>query len=185
MAEAAIGLSAGIVDLADTIFGLIKRVREATQRVEGHSKSLDNVSSQLATLETSVDLVRDESSLHTPLVESQLQAAELVADDLRDHVDRLAAVGKLAIGDEEEAQLEAILKRLDQATDSLQLQISVVQVGLLGNLQEGFCVAFPLLERTNNKVQQLLGFNLALMKLVESRMVLAGTRLPIARDASS
>ncbi|KAI1325821.1 hypothetical protein F5Y16DRAFT_254213 [Xylariaceae sp. FL0255] len=69
----------------------------------------------------------------------------------------------LKIGDKDERDLQEILGRLDRARDLLSMRIQTAQVGLEGNLQDGFRVAFDVLTETNNRVQQVLGINLALM----------------------
>ncbi|KAI1322069.1 hypothetical protein F5Y16DRAFT_404851 [Xylariaceae sp. FL0255] len=76
----------------------------------------------------------------------------------------------LRIGDKDERDLQGILGRLDRARDLLCVRIQTAQVGLEGNLQDGFRVAFDVLTETNNRVQQVLGINLALMDRLD-RMI--------------
>lgn len=89
----------------------------------------------------------------------------------------------LKSGDKDDNELQGILNQLDRARNELSLRISVAQVGLLGNLQDGFQVAFGVLEQTNTRVHQVLGINLALMDLVKDQALQQTGMLviPIAR----
>jgi len=69
----------------------------------------------------------------------------------------------LKSGDKDDRELEGILKRLDRSRDELVRRISVAQVGLVGNLKDGFRVAFDVLMETNKKVKEVLGTNLVLV----------------------
>jgi hypothetical protein len=77
----------------------------------------------------------------------------------------------LKTGDKEDRELQGILDRLDRARDGLVVRILVAQVGVVGNLQDGFRVAFGVLTETNEKVRQVLGTNLALMDRLGPRAV--------------
>jgi hypothetical protein len=50
------------------------------------------------------------------------------------------------------------------------LRISLAQVGLMGNLQDGFRVAFDVLQETNANVKQVLGRNLDLAIRVKDKL---------------
>lgn len=165
--------------MAGTAFSLVQDIREASSRVKGSSKSLDEVSQKLAGLERSLDLVRNETPLQTAAVEQQLGTVAGVAKDLHGFFDGLVAeqhnrpflrfVHALKYGDKNDKKLQHFLDRLDRARDELVLRIAVTQVGLVGDLQNGFCVAFGVLREMNEKVKQVLGTNLALMDYLGTR----------------
>lgn len=75
----------------------------------------------------------------------------------------------LKSGEADDKSLTDILSRLDNARSELHTRISVIHVGLSGNLQEGYRVAFNILEDTNNKVKQVLGLNLTLAERLRNR----------------
>lgn len=137
------------------------------------------MSKHLDAVDKSLRLVREEERLQTARVELQVKVIANVATELRSFLDNLAARqrGKavsqffhaLKSGDNDDKKLQGILDRLDWARNELGLRISVAQVGLLGNLQDGFRVAFRVLEQTNTKVNEVLGINLALMGIVKNR----------------
>jgi hypothetical protein len=145
----------------------------------GIPATLDNVSKQLNGIEESLTLVRDERNLQNLAIEQQLEAIAKVAEDLRQFYDRLSLVQQrsstskfvhsLRVGDREEKELEGILKRLDTAKSDLTMRILVAHVGVVGNFQNGFRVAYNVLAETNSNVQRVLGVNMALLELVESR----------------
>ena len=96
----------------------------------------------------------------------------MLAEELRSFLDALAAeqqkrsisqlIHALKSGDREDKQLADILDRLDRARGVLVLQISVAQVGVVGNLKDGFRVAFGMLMEIDKKVNETLGINLVL-----------------------
>jgi chromosome segregation ATPase len=177
--QEAIGVTASVVSLIGSTITLIQQVRNARDRVKGASKTLDSLSKQLESLNRSLSLVRDEKALQTAAVEQQVRAIAEVAEELRSSLDALAAeqqkrsipqlIHSLKAGDKEDKQLADILGRLDRARDLLALQVSVAQVGVVGNLKEGFSVAFGMLMDTNKKVNAVLGTNLVLAERLQNR----------------
>uniref|UniRef100_A0A8H7TTP1 Uncharacterized protein n=1 Tax=Bionectria ochroleuca TaxID=29856 RepID=A0A8H7TTP1_BIOOC len=178
MAEA-IGAAASIIGIIGAAFTVIQEIRNARGRVQGTSETLDNVSKHLDAVDESLSLVREEKGLQTARVELQVKAITDVATELRLFLDNLAtrqrekAVSQffhaLKSGDKDDKNLQGILDQLDRARNELGLRISVAQVGLLGNLQDGFRVAFGILELTNTRVNKVLGINLALMDIVKNQ----------------
>ncbi|KAK3897922.1 hypothetical protein C8A05DRAFT_47622 [Staphylotrichum tortipilum] len=189
----AIGAAAGVVGLIGSTITLIQQVRNARDRVKGASKTLDNLSKQLNSLNRSLSLVRDEEALQTAAVEQQVRGIAEVAEELRSFFDTLAAeqqkrsipqlIHSLKSGDKEDKQLADILDRLDRARDLLILQVSVAQVGVMGNLEKGFSVAFGILMDTNKKVNEVLGTNLVLAERLQNRE-LQQTEGSVPLDAS-
>ncbi|KNB04914.1 hypothetical protein FOXG_16269 [Fusarium oxysporum f. sp. lycopersici 4287] len=137
------------------------------------------MSKHLDAIDESLGLVREEEKLQTARVELQVKAITNIATELRSFLDNLAARQRekavsqffhaLKSGDKDDKKLQGILDQLDRARNELGLRISVAQVGLLGNLQDGFRVAFGVLEQTNTRVNKVLGINLALLDIVKNR----------------
>ncbi len=108
-----------------------------------------------------------------------MQGITEVAKELESFLGALAAeqqkrstsrlVNAIKSGDKGDKQLADILDRLDRARDLLGLQISVAQVGVTGNLNDGFRVAFGVLMETNKKVNEILGTNLVLVERLKGR----------------
>jgi hypothetical protein len=178
MAEA-IGAAASIIGIIGAAFTVIQEIRNARGRVQGTSETLNNVSKHLDAIEESLRLVHEEERLQTARVELQVKAITKVATQLQSFLDSLTARQRekavsqffhaLKSGDKDDKKLQDILDQLDRARNELGLRISVAQVGLLGNLQDGFRVAFGVLEQTNTKVNKVLGINLALMDIVKNQ----------------
>ncbi|KAJ9137580.1 hypothetical protein NKR23_g9032 [Pleurostoma richardsiae] len=179
MAEV-IGTAASIIALVGTVSTLIQEVRSVRDRVRGASKTFDDISGQLDGLERSLNLVREEERLQTAGVEQQVEAINKVALELRAFLVRLASVTQqrgsfsqvvymFKSGDKNDKQLEDITRRLDREKTQLILRISVVQVGLFGNLKDGFRVAFNVLQETNTRVKEMLGINLRLAERLTAR----------------
>lgn len=189
---ATIGTTASIVNLAGaTIIG-IQEIRKAQRKFRGTSKALGDISKQLSALEASLELVMEESGLQTAGVEMQMKVVGDVAAELKLFFDRLTALQQrrtvtqffhmLASGDADDHELQGILDRLDRANQDLGLRISVAQVGLLGDLQDGFRVAHGVLMQTNGRVRDVLGMNLALMDRLRERPVASDGTIPLSAD---
>lgn len=103
----------------------------------------------------------------------------MLVEELRSFLDALAAeqqkqsisqpIHALKSGDREDKQLADILDRLDRARGVLVLQISVAQVGVVGNLKDGFRVAFGVLMEMNKRVNETLGMNLLLAERLDGK----------------
>ncbi|RKK79232.1 hypothetical protein BFJ68_g17606 [Fusarium oxysporum] len=174
-----IGTTASIVGLVGAAFTLVQQIQNAREKVKGESKTLNSVSKQLEGLVGSLSLVKNEDSLQTPGVAQQVTAIVGVGEELKSFFDRLAAKQKkkslpqlihvLKSGDKDDKELQGILDRLDRERDELTLRILVTQVGLVGNLKDGFYVAFDVLLETNEKVKEVLGKSLVLAEQLKDR----------------
>ena len=174
-----IGTASSVVALVGTAFTLFQEIRKAREKIRGAPRALHDISEQLESLEKSLGFVRAEEGLQTAGVEQQVRAITKVADELKSSLDRLAAeqqrkavaqfIHAVKSGDKDDRELQAILGRLDSARDELVLRISVAQVGLMGNLDGGFRVAFNVLTETNRRVNEVLGINLALVDWLKTR----------------
>jgi hypothetical protein len=135
-------------------------------------------------LDSTLSLVKEQERLHTASVGRQLQAIIEVAKELKDCFDKIKVEQErhaikrffhaLKAGDKDDVELAAIFDRLDRARLELVLRISLAQVGLIGNLQDGFRVAFGLLQETNANVKQITGHDLALAVRVKDKQPQTG-----------
>lgn len=80
----------------------------------------------------------------------------------------------VAAGNEDEKRIASIFSRVDSARSELTLRIVVAQVGLIGNLNDGFRVASITLAEVNDKVNSCLGTNLVLADMARGRAPDAG-----------
>ncbi|KAK4182226.1 hypothetical protein QBC35DRAFT_510361 [Podospora australis] len=175
----AIAGAASVVGLIGGAITVIQQVRNARNKVKGAPITLDNLSKHLDSLDQSLSLVREEQALQTASVGLQVRGITDVAKELQSFLDALASeqqkrsiqqlMHTMKSGDLEDKQLVNILDRLDRARDLLVLQISVAQVGLMGNLKDGFRVAFAVLMDTNKKVNEVLGIKLVLAERLKNR----------------
>lgn len=174
-----LGTTASIAGLIGITITLIQQIQNARDNMKGASKTLKNVSKRLEALVQSLCLVKEEERLQTPSVKQQVSVIIEVAQELKDFFERLRAertkkvalrfIHALTSGDKDDKQLGEILNRLDGARDELILRISVTLVGLVGNLKDGFRVAYDVLIETNNKVTKILGRNLVLADRLKGR----------------
>lgn len=71
-------------------------------------------------------------------------------------------------GDKDDKKLAGIMTRLSDARGELSLRISVVHVGITGNIDDGFRVATDVVMEINDRVSQVLGRQLVLAERPES-----------------
>lgn len=165
--------------LVTNVLQAIQLIETARDRVRGKSKTIKNVAIQLDSIYQSLSLVRDEKALQTASVEQHCVVIIGIADELKAYFDRLRAgqqrttvrqfFSALKSGDKDETELAGILERLDRARNELVLRISVAQVGLMGDMNQGFRVAYDLLMDTNRKCKKILGTELQLATKLEGR----------------
>jgi hypothetical protein len=159
---------------------LIQQVQKARDSINGTSRTLENITKQLNTLVTTLSLLKEQERLQTASVGQQLQAIVEVAEELKDFFDKIKSEQQrkairqffhaLKSGDKDDIELAEIFDRLDRARLELVLRISLAQVGLIGDLQDGFRVAFGVLQETNKNVKQVLGRDLDLAIRVKDKL---------------
>lgn len=185
----AIGTAASVVGLIGALLKTIQEIQKARERVKNAPKKLDEISSSLQVTSQTASLVRQEPRLQTPAVVHQLEILNAIAEELNQFSMKLEKKSRkgsirrftsaLKTQDADETELANISNRLANATAELGTRISVIHVGLTGNLEDGFRVMLKLLEDTNSKVFQVLGKNLTLVDRLRSRgFTIVGTRTP-------
>ena len=172
---------------------MIQQTQNARDNIKRAPKILKNISKQLEALVRSLNLVKEEERLQTPSVKQQVSVIIEVAQELNDVFERLRAgltknvalrfVHALISADKDDKQLGEILDRLDRARDELTLRISVTLVGLVGNLKDGFRVAYDVLIETNKKVTKILGKDLVLADRLKGRSLQETGILMLGRKA--
>ena len=175
-----LGTVSSVVALLGTAITLIQQVQKARDSINGISKTLENITKQLNTLVSTLGFLKEQERLQTASVGQQIQAVIEVAEELRDFFDKIKAEQQrkavrqffhaLKSGDNDDVELVGIFDRLDRARLELVLRISLAQVGLIGNLQDGFSVAFGILKETNANVKQVLGCDLDLAIRVKDEL---------------
>lgn len=126
-------------------------------------------------------MVKAEPQIQTVEVEDRIKQIVIVEEELQAFCHRLQTqqargsvhkyIHALKTGDEDDKELSQILTRLGCARSELHLRISIVNVGLVGNLQDGFQVAWRTLEGTNELLRQGLGVTLVLAERLSGREV--------------
>jgi hypothetical protein len=175
--------------LLGTAITLVQQVRNARDSINGTSQTLEDITKQLNTLESTLSLVKEEEKLQIASVGQQLQAIVKVAEELSGFFNKIKAeqerqairrfLHALKSGDKDDIELSAIFKRLDSARLELVLRISLAQVSLIGNLQDGFSVAIGVLQQTNVNVKQIIGRDLTLAARVKDKQPQAGRYLKL------
>jgi hypothetical protein len=159
----------------------MQQVQKARDSINGTSTTLENIAKQLNTIVSTLNLLEEQERLQTASVGQQLHALIEAAEELKGFFDKIKAEQQkkaikqffhaLKSGDKDDIELAGIFDRLDRARLELVLRISMAQVGLIGNLQDGFRVAFGVLQETNKNVKKVLGRDLDLAIRVKDRQL--------------
>jgi len=175
----AIGAAVVVTGLLDAALTVIQKVRAAKAYVKGTTKTLEQMSQQLDGLVRSLTLVKAESSLQTASIARQLSAIIDIGNELhgyfaglRERQQRTSSA--LKAGDDDDKELGRIVERLDGARSEPMLCIDVAQVGLIGNLADGFRVASQTLVEVDDKVKGLSGKDLNIAAVLKDRAVETG-----------
>lgn len=181
---AELGTASAVVSLLETAISLVRTIQYARRQVKELPKTLSDTSTQLERLVQSLNLVKSEPALQTASVMLQVEAIIDVAEELRELLEKLQKrqekssgrqmMHAITSGDEDEKQITSIVSRVDSARAELTLRIVVAQVGLIGNLNDGFRVASLTLAEVNEKVNSCLGTNLVLANITRGRAPDAG-----------
>lgn len=174
-----IGTTSAVVGLLGTAIAVVQRVQQARNTIRERSQTLENIAKQLSTLDSTLSLVKQEETLQTKSVEEQLNVIVEVGKELEIFFERLKEEQRkkrirqffraLESGDRDMAKQEEIYARLHRANNDLALRISVAQVGLIGNLRDGFRVAFDVLQDVNKHVRRVTGHNLELAVRIKDK----------------
>ena len=177
-----LGTVSSVAGLLGTAIALIQQVQKARDTIKGTSETLENITNQLNTLDTTLNLIKEQERLQTANVGQQIRATIEVTEDLRDLFNKIKSEQQrkaitqffhaLKSGDKDDKELVKIFDRLDRVRLDLVLRISLAQVGLIGNLQDCFRVAFGVLQETNQDVKQALGRDLDLAVRVKNMLPL-------------
>jgi hypothetical protein len=169
-----------VIALLGTAITLMQQVQKARGSISGTSTTLENIAKQLNTIVSTLNLLKKQERLQTASVGQQLHAIIEAAEELRDFFDKIKAEQQkkairqffhaLRSGDKDDIELAGIFDRLDRARLELVLRICMAQVGLIGSLQDGFHVAFGVLEETNKNVKKVLGRDLDLAIRVKGKL---------------
>jgi hypothetical protein len=160
---------------------VVQQAHKARESVKGVSKTLENVSTQLDALSGSLQFLKKEPRLQTASIEKQVDVIINIATEMKLFFDMLEAKQKksgirqfahaLKSGDKDDEDLSGIVTRLSSAREELILRVSVVNVGLTGNVNDGFQVAQHVVMEINENVKRMLGTQLVLAERLKDRQL--------------
>jgi hypothetical protein len=169
------------VGLASTAFSITQAVRKASDTVEGASKTLDMVSGDLDSLHGTLKLVEDEPRLQTRGVEEALNDLIAKEKELQIFFDQVVQnqskhkstkfLHVLKDNDKDDKELQSLMSDISGARETLSLRIQEIHVGLTGNQNDGFQVAYDVLMRVDANVKKVLGSGLRIARALEGRPI--------------
>jgi flagellar hook-basal body complex protein FliE len=159
----AVSAASGLLEAAISV---IKRVRKAYERQRELASVLDSYNDELVTIKGVLQIVRDEESLRTAAVASQLDGIESLARKLNMCLQALDPGAKgfvrqfthqLAHGSKEEKALADIMDALGHAKSDLSLHVQVANVGLIRTVGDKLVANAEVIGRVDLVLQQVFG----------------------------
>jgi len=157
----------------------MQQVNKAQASVEGSSETLAGLSSQLDAVTGSLRYLEEEERLRTVRIEEQVSVIIGIAEKMKEFFGRLQAKQKkskrrqlahaLISGDKDDNKLIALAAELSSARAELLLRVSIVNVGLIGNVHDGFQVAQRVVIDINGNVERILGTQLLLARILQDK----------------
>ncbi|KAF7538843.1 hypothetical protein G7054_g2574 [Neopestalotiopsis clavispora] len=175
---ASVGTASAIIGLVNTAVSLAKEINRARKSVKGIPKTLDDISNQLETTEKTLQLVRETAELQTRNIEEYVQRIVQVLGALKAIFDQIEDVQRksgmrqfihaIKSGEDVEKDLVQTMTLLSSTREELIVRISLVHVGLSGNLNDGFRIASNVIVETNENVKRVLGTQLAIAQWLQA-----------------
>jgi len=183
-----VGTAAAIVGLIRTAISVIQHIQKAHESVKGVSKTLENVTTELDAISKSLQFLKQEYRLQTESVGQQVTVIVDITMEMKLFFDRLEAEQKknalrrfghaLRSGDKDDKELVGLVTRLLNAREELILRVSVVNVSLTGNVNDGFQVAQQVVMEINENVKRVLGTQLVLAQFLQDRQLTVTCEFP-------
>lgn len=171
--------AASVTQLLGQTISLIKEIQQARETVRDYPKIIEDYSKQLDDLHRTLTLVEQEKELRTSSIIEQVATLHSLVQELEVFLGQLKGwrnktsarqyIHALASGKKDETNLARILDRLDRAKNELVTRILLTQVGLTGTLYDGFTAAWPVIERIDQNVQNVIGSRLLIATQLEGR----------------
>ena len=162
-----LGAVSSVAGLLGTAITLVQEVQKARNRINGSSKTLEDITKELANVYSTLILVKEESKLQTSSVIQQVETIIGVGNELKAFFDIILLEQQrkqikqffraIKSGDDNDKELAALLGRLDRAKAELGLRISLAQISLIGNLHDGYNVSLRVLQDLNDSVKKIAG----------------------------
>ncbi|KAK0630891.1 hypothetical protein B0T17DRAFT_507324 [Bombardia bombarda] len=174
-----VSAASAIVGLIDVAFSVMHAIRKATNRINGDSKTLGALSSELNSIEQILEGVREEVHLQTTKVYQAVANLNRVGEELQgffQNLERKQGTPKtrrflhaLKDGDKEDQDFQRIMGCLSGAKANLMLQIQITGVGVTANQIAGLNVKYQTLARVNARMAQMTGTGLVMNRVLEER----------------
>jgi hypothetical protein len=171
--------AASVTQLLGQAITLIQEIQQARETVSGYPKLIHDYSKQLNDLRRTLALVQQEKELQTSGVVEQVATVHSLAQELEAFLEQMTGwrsknsarqyAHAIFSGKKDEKSLAGVLDRLDRAKNELVARILLAQVGLTGNLHDGFAATLPVVRRIDQNVQSILGSRLLIATQLEDR----------------
>ncbi|KAI3580747.1 hypothetical protein IWW34DRAFT_866379 [Fusarium oxysporum f. sp. albedinis] len=177
-----IGAASSIVSLLDFSLKVITTIREVNHAYHEAPQVVLNLGGNLEAIQEILELVREQPDLQVKIVGDEVARLKVTLEQLQEVHEKLQERAKknkvkryaraVLDHDRDSEGISDILRRIDLHQGFLTVRILVVNVGMAGNIRDGFQVACGTLTQVDQRVKAVLGEGLRIRRVLQDRSLL-------------
>ncbi|EXA32312.1 hypothetical protein NW761_012574 [Fusarium oxysporum] len=177
-----ISAASSIVSLLDFSLKIITTIREVNHAYHEAPQVVLNLGGNLESIQEILELVREQPDLQVKIVGDEVARLKVTLEQLQEVHEKLQERAKenkvkryaraVLDHDRDSEGISDILRRIDLHQGFLTVRILVVNVGMAGNIRDGFQVACGTLTQVDQRVKAVLGEGLRIRRVLEDRSLL-------------
>ncbi|KAL7762828.1 hypothetical protein ACKLNR_006186 [Fusarium oxysporum f. sp. zingiberi] len=177
-----ISAASSIVSLLDFSLKVITTIREVNHAYHEAPQVVLNLGGNLEAIQEILELVREQPDLQVKIVGDEVARLKVTLEQLQEVHEKLQERAKknkvkryaraVLDHDRDSEGISDILRRIDLHQGFLTVRILVVNVGMAGNIRDGFQVSCGTLTQVDQRVKAVLGEGLRIRRVLEDRSLL-------------
>ncbi|EXK36734.1 hypothetical protein FOXG_08880 [Fusarium oxysporum f. sp. lycopersici 4287] len=177
-----ISAASSIVSLLDFSLKVITTIREVNHAYHEAPQVVLNLGGNLEAIQEILELVREQPDLQVKIVGDEVARLKVTLEQLQEVHEKLQERAKknkvkryaraVLDHDRDSEGISDILRRIDLHQGFLTVRILVVNVGMAGNIRDGFQVACGTLTQVDQRVKAVLGEGLRIRRVLQDRSLL-------------
>ncbi|TVY64138.1 hypothetical protein Focb16_v014257 [Fusarium oxysporum f. sp. cubense] len=177
-----ISAASSIVSLLDFSLKVITTIREVNHAYHEAPQVVLNLGGNLEAIQEILELVREQPDLQVKIVGDEVARLKVTLEQLQEVHEKLQERAKknkvkryaraVLDHDRDSEGISDILRRIDLHQGFLTVRILVVNVGMAGNIRDGFQVACGTLTQVDQRVKAVLSEGLRIRRVLEDRSLL-------------
>ncbi|EWZ79942.1 hypothetical protein FOCG_10320 [Fusarium oxysporum f. sp. radicis-lycopersici 26381] len=177
-----ISAASSIVSLLDLSLKVITTIREVNHAYHEAPQVVLNLGGNLEAIQEILELVREQPDLQVKIVGDEVARLKVTLEQLQEVHEKMQERAKknkvkryaraVLDHDRDSEGISDILRRIDLHQGFLTVRILVVNVGMAGNIRDGFQVACDTLTQVDQRVKAVLGEGLRIRRVLQDRSLL-------------